>query len=217
MIFQDRHEAGQKLAEQLFKYQNEKPFIIALPRGGVVIGVEVARKLKAPLDVMVVRKLGAPYQPELGIGAIAPNGVRILNMEMIRLLHITEAALEQITQKEMQELRRRLQVYRGDSPMPDLANRTVIIVDDGLATGITAKAAIHTIKGMNPKQIVLAAPVCAWDTVEVLEQEADEVVCVETPMDFMAVGAWYRQFRQVSDQEVIALLHQSRKQQTAQS
>lgn len=210
MRFADRQEAGRQLAERLMPYQTENPLILALPRGGVVTGFEVAQVLKAPLDVMIVRKLGAPEQPELGIGAVAPNGIRVLDWELIRFLGISEAQLEAITRQEMQELERRLRAYRGDGPPLDVRNRTVIVVDDGLATGVTARAAILALRQMQPRKIVLAVPVSPPEAAERMRADVDELVCLHEPPDFLAVGAWYRQFDQVTDDEVIALLRRAR-------
>lgn len=206
MLFYDRHDAGKQLAQRLVHFQSEKPYVLALPRGGVVVGYEVAKALNAPLDVLVVRKLGAPNQPELGIGAIAPNGVRVLNQEMIRWLGITDWQLEAIVSREVQEMERRLKRYRGDRPLPDLQGRTVILVDDGLATGNTAKAAIRAIYQMHPNKVVLAIPVCAPDTAAVLQREVGTVICLASPTNFMSVGSWYRMFEQTTDEEVVQLL-----------
>ncbi len=209
MLFLDRFDAGLQLARKLMSYRHEKPFVIALPRGGVVVGYEVARDLEAPLDVLVVRKLGAPGQPELGMGAIAPNGIRLLNQEIMKMLKVTETELEASTQQETAEMDRRIQTYRDGRPEPDLSGKTVIIVDDGLATGFTARAAIQAIRKQKPRLVVLAVPVCALDTTEALRPEVDDLVFVHAPMDFLSVGAWYKQFNPVSDEEVINLLRQA--------
>lgn len=210
MVFKDRNDAGRKLAEKLRSYQHENPIVLAIPRGGVVLGYEVAKALKAPLDIIITRKLGAPGQPELGIGAIAPNGIRVLNTEVIQWLGVSQDELEAITQREQQELNRRLQRYRGDRPMPDIQERTVILIDDGLATGITARASIQALKQMQPRKLVLAVPVSSPETADALRPEVDELVCLETPPDFFAVGAHYQEFEQVTDQEVIDLLARAR-------
>lgn len=214
MSFEDRHDAGQRLANKLSHYRDEKPVVLALPRGGVVIGYEVASRLNAPLDVIVARKLGAPGQPELGIGAVAPNGVRILNHNVIRLLGVSAKEIEDATRKEVVEVQRRLKLYRGDRPTPDIRNRTVILVDDGLATGITARAAIRSIRQLRPERIILAVPVGEPETIDALRSEVDDLVCLEAPLDFMAVGAWYRNFQQVSDEEVIHLLERAQHRMT---
>lgn len=209
MIFKDRAEAGRRLADRLRELRNENPIVLALPRGGVPVAYEVARALGAPLDVMIARKLGAPGQPELGIGAIAPGGVRVLNEEAIRMLGLSDGEIEEIAAKEEQELRRRLRRFRGDRPAPEIRGRTVILVDDGLATGVTAKAAIRAIRKEKPRRIVFAVPVCASDTAQALADEVDEFVCLEAPVSFGAVGLWYQNFEQTSDTEVLALLERA--------
>ena len=215
-VFADRSDAGRQLAARLIHYRDQAPIVLALPRGGVVVGYEVARALGAPLDVIVARKLGAPDQPELGIGAIAPGGVRILDDFAVRYLGITPEELDQITAAETREMERRLRLYRGDRPAPDLHNRTVLLVDDGLATGVTARAAIHSIRQQEPQRLVLAVPVCAPQTAEALSAEVDDLVCVSAPAHFRAVGLWYHDFRPVSDGEVIALLERARMESEAQ-
>ena len=210
MLFLDRQDAGEKLARRLTMYRDQQPFVIALPRGGVVVGFEVAKALNAPLDVMVVRKLGAPAQPELGIGAVGPQGVRVLNRELVRLLGVTDEELESVTRRETREMERRLRHFRGDAPMPNLEDRTVILVDDGLATGITARAAIRALRQMNPAKVILAVPVAAPDTVESLRLDVEGLLALEIPEPFNSVGSWYRQFPQTSDEEVIRLLERGR-------
>ncbi|MCG3116985.1 MAG: dienelactone hydrolase family protein [Candidatus Manganitrophus sp. SA1] len=210
MVFKDRAAAGRRLAESLQEFQNENPIVLALPRGGVPVGYEVARTLNAPLDVMIARKLGAPGQPELGIGAIAPGGVRVLNEEAIDMLGIREAEIEAIAAEEERELARRLRRFRGDRPPPALRGRTVILVDDGLATGVTAKAAIRAIRKEEPRRIIFAVPVCASDTARSLSEEVDELVCLEAPPYFGAVGLWYQNFEQTSDEEVLEWLERAR-------
>jgi len=210
MLFRDRREAGQKLAQVLLPYREEKPVVIGLPRGGVVVAYEVARALNAPLDVIVARKLGAPGQPELGIGAIAPGGVVLIDPYTVRLLGLTEEDIQQLIEEETKELQRRINRYRGEQPFPDVTGKTVILVDDGLATGVTARAAIRALRKLNPARIILAVPVCAPDTARLLEQEADEVICLAAPPDFRAVGLWYQDFSQTTDEEVIDLLQKAR-------
>lgn len=209
-LFLDRADGGRRLAEQLAELELQRPIVLALPRGGVPVAYEVARALHAPLDVFLVRKLGAPGQRELGIGAVAPGGVRILNDMAVHALGVSEREIEQITAEETAELERRLLRFRGDRPMPDLQGRTVVLVDDGLATGVTALAAIRALRRLEPGRVVLAVPVCAPETAEALRPEVDGVVCVHTPRDFVAVGLWYRDFSPTLDEEVIDLLDRAR-------
>jgi len=210
MIFRDREDAGLRLAERLAPYRREGPIVLALPRGGVVIGYEVARALHAPLDVIIARKLGAPDQPELGIGAIAPGGVRVLDDYIVRALDIPMEQIERIAARETGEMERRLRRFRGDRPKLDLYDRTVILVDDSLATGVTARAAVESIRREQPRRIVLAVPVCAAETAELFRGLVDELVCLQMPREFRAVGLWYEDFEQTSDEEVIHLLDHAR-------
>jgi predicted phosphoribosyltransferase len=207
-LFRDRQDAGQQLADRLKEYRGENPLVLALPRGGVAVGYEVARALDAPLDIIVARKLGAPFQPEFGIGAIAPGGVRILDERSIRALGVTRAELEEIIAQEEQELLRRVQEYRPGAAkeMPDVRDRTVILIDDGLATGVTARAAIAAVRQGQPRRLVLAMPVCAPQTAAMLRPEVDDAVCLAQPADFRAVGVWYENFEQLTDAEVRDLL-----------
>ncbi|HBG48766.1 MAG TPA: phosphoribosyltransferase [Cyanobacteria bacterium UBA9971] len=211
MIYKNRQDAGRQLAEKLMKFKDENPIIIALPRGGVVTGYEAAKMLHAPLDVMITRKLGAPFQLELAIGAIAPNDVRILNLDAIRFLGISKDEMEEIIRRETKEMHRRIKLYRGDLPPLDLSGKTVIIVDDGLATGVTAGVAVLSIKQMTPEKIILAVPVSPIDTAEKFREEVDEFICLSEPPDFFAVGQYYDDFAQVTDEEVISLLELTRK------
>jgi putative phosphoribosyl transferase len=174
------------------------------------VGFEISRSLGAPLDVFVSRKLGAPGQPEFGIGAVAPGGVRVLNGDIVERLGIPEDYLEMVTRTEMAEVERRLRHFRGGRPEPEVAGRTVILVDDGLATGVTARAAVESLKRLGPRRLILAAPVCAAQTAELLGPEVDELVCLEAPPDLGAIGFWYRDFSQTSDEEVIELLERAR-------
>lgn len=210
MLYKDRHDAGRQLAKKLLKYKDENPLILALPRGGVVVGYEIAKMLNAPLDVIVARKIGAPSQPELGIGAIAPNGIRILNGELIRTLGISESQIKEIIEKETMEMNRRTELYRGKLSPPDLFEKTVIVADDGIATGISDKAAVLSLPQLDPKKIVLAVPVCPPDAANKF-REVDEFICLAQPPDFYAVGAHYENFEQVSDEEVINLLQEIRR------
>jgi putative phosphoribosyl transferase len=210
ILFEDRVDAGRQLAERLAPYAEERPVVFALPRGGVPVGAEVSRSLGAPLEVIVSRKLGAPGQPEFGIGAVAPSGVRVLNERAVRALGIEEDYLEMISARELAEAERRLKLFRGDRPYPDLERRTAILVDDGLATGVTARAALLALRRMNPRRLVLAVPVCALQTAELLRPEADDLICLLAPANLEAVGLWYRNFEQTSDEEVVRLLEEGR-------
>jgi putative phosphoribosyl transferase len=209
--FEDREDAGRRLAGRLVRYRDERPIVFALPRGGVPVGYEISRALGVPLEVFVARKLGAPGQPEFGIGAVAPGGVRILNEDVVWRLGIPDDYLERITERETAEVERRLRHFRGDRPEPDVRRRTVILVDDGLATGVTARAAVEALRRLEPRRLILAAPVCAAQTTELLAPEVDELVCLEAPSDLGAIGFWYRDFAQTSDEEVIELLESARR------
>jgi putative phosphoribosyl transferase len=208
--FKNREDAGRRLAERLSRFGDERPVVFALPRGGVPVGYEISRSLEVPLEVFVARKLGAPGQPEFGIGAVAAGGVRVLNEDVVGRLGIPEDYVERITEREMAEVGRRMRLFRGDRAEPEVRGRTVILVDDGLATGVTARAAISALRRMEPRRLVLAAPVCAAQTVELLGPEVDELVCLEAPPDLGAIGFWYRDFSQTSDEEVIELLEKAR-------
>ncbi|MFB3813110.1 MAG: phosphoribosyltransferase [Terriglobales bacterium] len=207
MLFQDRREAGRYLAAVLHKYAGRPDvLVLALPRGGVPVAYEIARVLNAPLDIFVVRKLGAPGQEELAMGAIASGGVRVLNHDVVRALGITGADIERITVRENEELKRREKQYRGDRPPVDASGKVVILVDDGLATGSTMRAAAAALRRMGPLQIVVAVPVAAAQSCDDLRAEVDELVCGATPAHFFAVGQWYRDFEQTTDEEVRSLL-----------
>jgi putative phosphoribosyl transferase len=207
MRFHDRIDAGRQLASRLTTYANRHDVVVlALPRGGVPVAVEVARALGAPLDVFLVRKLGVPGHPELAMGAIAAAGVRVLSQDLIDQLGIPSALVDQVAVRERLELERRDRLYHGDRLMPILADRVVIVIDDGLATGSTMEAAVAALRAHKPSRIVVAAPVGAAETCHRLKQLADDVVCAETPVPFNAVGQWYDRFDQVDDDEVIGLL-----------
>ncbi len=208
--FRDRRDAGRILVGRLMKYADRNPVVLGLPRGGVPVAFEIARRLNAPLDVVVARKIGAPMQPELGIGAIAQGDVMILDQYAIRQLRLTEDDLERVIRSELVEMRRRLDEYRGDDSLPDVEGRTAIVVDDGLATGVSMIAAVRAVRQGEPDRIVVAVPVCARPTIRDVEQEADEVVCALAPEPFRAVGLWYDNFDQTSDAEVIELLEEAR-------
>jgi putative phosphoribosyl transferase len=207
MLFQDRHDAGRQLAVRLLPYAGRDDVVVlALPRGGVPVGYEVARALGAPLDVFLVRKLGVPGHEELAMGAIASGGVRVLNQRVIDTLRITADVIEQVTTMELEELERREREYRDGRPPVDVAGRVAILVDDGLATGATMRAAIAALRRRSPGRIVVAVPVGAAETCSDLRQEADEAVCAAEPTDFYAVGLWYEDFSQTTDEEVRDLL-----------
>src|SRR5215212_9444005 len=208
--FEDRRDAGRRLAGKLSRFRGERPVIFALPRGGVPVGYEISRSLEAPLDVFVSRKLGAPGQPEFGIGAVAAGGVRVLNEDVVRRLGIPDDYVEQITARETAEVERRLRYFRGERPEPEVGGRTAILVDDGLATGVTARAAVEALRRRRPRHLLLAAPVRAAQTAELLRPEVDEMVCLESPSDLGAIGFWYRNFEQTSDEEVVELLERAR-------
>lgn len=205
--FANRREAGRALASHLSPYQGlAHVLVLALPRGGVPAGYEVAEALDAPLDVFVVRKLGVPGHEELAMGAIASGGIRVVNEEVVRSLDISPSAIEGVASHETHELERRERQYRGDRLPADVQGRIVILVDDGLATGSTMRAAAAAVKQRNPMKLVVAVPVAAPDTCDQLRREVDEVVCALTPEPFHAVGIWYEDFTQTTDQEVHDLL-----------
>lgn len=207
MRFRDRIDAGQQLASRLMKYAGRQDvLVLGLPRGGVPVAAEVARALRAPLDVFVVRKLGVPGHAELAMGAIASGGVRVLSDALIDELGIPRAAVAQVAAREHLELERRERLYRGDRHPPVLQDRVVIVIDDGLATGATMEAAVEALRVHRPSRIVVAAPVGAPETCRRLASIADEIICVQTPAPFNAVGLWYENFAQTTDEEVTALI-----------
>lgn len=208
--FRDREQAGRILADRLKHYANRTDVIVlALPRGGLPVGVEVAAALRAPIDVFVVRKLGAPGQPELAMGAIASGGVRVLNDDVVQSLNVTNDAIDRVAQAEQHELERRERLYRGDRAFPRLTDQVVILVDDGLATGSTMRAAVRAVRHHRPSRVVVGVPTGAAETCEEFRNEVDEIVCVIAPEGFQAVGVWYEEFPQVSDEEVRELLARS--------
>lgn len=207
IVFQNRVEAGQKLAQALEKYREDKPVILGMPRGGVVLAYEIAKELQAPLDVIIARKIGAPGQSEFAIGAIAPRDIIVFNPEVSSYYHADDPEVQIIVAKETRELERRLKLFRGNKPELVLQDKTVIVVDDGLATGQSALAAILSIKKLKPRKIILAVGVCAIDSAALLRREVDELICLSMPEEFYAVGLWYRDFSQTTDEEVIELLN----------
>ena len=208
--YRDRHDAGKRLAERLRAYAHRLDvLVLALPRGGVPVAYEVARALKVPLDVFIVRKLGVPSHEEFAMGAIASGGIRVLNNDVTRALHIPERVVEEVTAGEQRELERREQLYRDDRPAPDVKGRTVILIDDGLATGATMRAALQALRQQQPARLIVAVPVAAPSTCLEFLGEADDIVCAFTPDPFFAVGLWYQNFEQTSDQEVHDLLAQT--------
>lgn len=209
MIFKDRKEAGHQLAQKLNRYSDEPLIVLALPRGGLPVGLEVAKALNAPLNVIIARKLGLPGQTEFGVGAISEGNTLVLDNPTISAMGISQKDLEKVIDKEKEELNRRIKFYRQNKLMPDLSGKTVILVDDGLATGVTAKAAIKAVKKISPKKIIFASPVCAYDTALTLRSEVDDMVCIITPYDFLSVGHWYQNFPQLSDEEVIDILNKT--------
>ena len=213
--FTNRRQAGKELAQKLSKYsQDPNVIVLALPRGGVPVAYEVALALKAPLDVFIVRKLGLPGRPELAIGAIASSGIRILNEDIIDALAIDQAVIDSVTEREREELERREQQYRGDRAAPNVHDRTVILIDDGLATGASMLAAVRGIRAQDPARIVVGVPTAASQAVDLLQPEVDEIVYVLTPEPFEGVGKWYEDFSQTTDEEVRLLLESADKQIT---
>jgi putative phosphoribosyl transferase len=207
MIFRDRFEAGRALAERLGRYAARPDVVVlALPRGGVPVGFELARELGVSLDAFIVRKLGVPGHEELAFGAIASGGVRVLNDEVVDALRLDQATIEHVTRQESRELDRREELFRHGLPAPGIAGRTVILVDDGLATGSTMRAAAMAVRAQQPERLIIAVPVGASDTCRRLRDEADELICLETPSPFQAVGLWYEDFSETRDAEVRELL-----------
>lgn len=211
--FRNRRDAGLRLAAELRAYAPEHPIVLALPRGGVPVGLEIARELSAPLDVWVVRKIGVPWHPELGVGAVAEGGRVHLSHEMLGHVGLSHEALSEVIESKRREVAERVRKFRGDRPRPDLRGRTVIVVDDGIATGGTVRTVVESIRAEAPKKIVLAVPVAAPEVVRALASEVDRVVCLLTPADLYAIGLWYDDFEQVPDDEVVRLLERAREEQ----
>jgi predicted phosphoribosyltransferase len=206
MRFANRRDAGRRLADQLRRLDLDAPVVLGLPRGGVPVAYEVACALDAPLDVLVARKIGAPFQPELGVGAIAEGGVTVFDQATLRSLRLEVSDLDTTVTREQAELQRRVERYRGAAEPPDVTGRTAIVVDDGLATGVTARAALRAVRRGNPARVVLAVPVGPPEAATFMRPDADEVVVVESPAHLAAVGQWYDDFAQTTDQEVVELL-----------
>lgn len=204
--FRNRTEAGRELARLLHGHDLTDPVVLGLPRGGVPVAAEVAAALRAPLEVFVARKLGAPGRPEVGIGAIAEGGGLVVDRSAVEFLELADDDVAALAAPEWQELERRVQLYRRGQGLPGLTGRDVVVVDDGLATGVTAEAALRALREQRPRTLVLAVPACAASTAQRLRGEADEVLCALTPPDFTAVGRWYEDFAQTSDAEVLELL-----------
>jgi len=210
MSFIDRIDAGRQLAKALARYQKHRPVVLALPRGGVPVAAEVATALDAPLDLILVRKIGVPFQPELAMGAVVDGAdpVIVRNEEVIKLSGVSERDFNAIRDEQLAEIERRRKLYLGNRPHPAISGHTVIVVDDGIATGATTRAALQAIRMRKPSKLVLAVPVAPTDTLTKLQGEADEIVCLEDYVEFGAIGFFYSDFRQISDTEVIALLAQ---------
>ncbi len=208
-VFRDRREAGRQLANALTGrgYNGQGTLVLGIPRGGLVVADEVAKALSATLDVIIARKLRAPYQPELGIGAVVNGDHITINEELSRAVGATQEYLNREVAYQKEEIERRLRSYRGERPAPEISGKTAIVVDDGIATGYTFRAALESLRQRDPVRLVAAAPVAALDSAGMLEGFADEVVCLQTPVSFFAVGAWYQNFDQVSDEEAAAILH----------
>ncbi len=207
-LFRDRVDAGQRLAKRLESYRHASPVVFAIPRGGVPVGAEIARSLDAELDVVVARKLGAPFHAELAIGAVTADGERFLSQDIISQLRVDDAYLEQITKEQGEEARRREQRFRGGRPPVDVKGRTALLVDDGLATGATMRAAARSLRKREPGRLVVAVPVGSREACAALRKDADEVVCLAEPDPFYAIGLYYEHFEQVEDAEVLRLLEQ---------
>lgn len=210
MVFRDRHDAGQQLAALLTRFKDDRPLVLGLPRGGVPVAAEVASALEAELEVWVVRKLGCPIQPELGLGALAEGGETVIDEDRVALTRTSPQALREVVEREAAEVERRVRRYRGARPRPEVRGRTVLLVDDGVATGGTARAALRALRKRGPARLVLAVPVASTQSLGELAGEADEIVCVEPAPHLHAIGAWYDDFRPTYDEEVVELLERAR-------
>ena len=210
MRFHDRSDAGRQLASRLLPLRGEDVVVLGLPRGGVAVAAEVARALSAPLDIILVRKLGVPVQPELGMGAIGEGDARVINADVVRYAGVSEAEITAVERRERFELERRIKRFRGDTPREPLAGRIAVLVDDGIATGSTARAACQVARAQGAARVVLAVPVAPPSSEAALAGDADELVCLETPHRFLAIGEWYEDFSQTRDEEVVSLLRAAR-------
>lgn len=208
MSFYDRTDAGRRLAAELDKFNGEDVVVFALPRGGAPVAEPIATSLNAPLDLVLVRKIGVPFQPELAMGAVADGGnpVVVRNDDVIAMTDVSDNEFQEVRARELEEIERRRRLYLGGRQRPDAKGHVAIVVDDGVATGATTRAALRAVRARGPKKLVLAVPVAPPDTLESLEPEVDEIVCLETPRAFGAIGFFYRDFRQISDEEVIEIL-----------
>lgn len=207
-IYADRRDAGRALAPEIQACELHDPIVLGLPRGGIPVAYEIALALDAPLDVLVVRKLGVPFQPELALGAIASGQVRVLNEQLLEQIPgLDEALIEEITARETKELTRREKLYRGERPYPELRDRDVVVVDDGMATGSTMRAAAEAVQSRDPAKVLIAVPTASADAVALVADIVDQVICLDTPSPFFAVGYFYRNFGQTTDDEVRRLLH----------
>jgi putative phosphoribosyl transferase len=214
-MFADRSDAGRQLAELLVRFAPLEPVIVAMPRGGVPVAAEIAERLDASLSIVVVRKIGCPWHPELGIGAIAEGDIRVLNEMLVDELRVSRQELAEVTTREQEELARRVRRYRADRPPVPLAGRVAILVDDGLATGYTARAAIEALRRQGARQVILAVPVAPWERVNAMQDVADEVVVLATPPLLFAIGEVYEDFSQTSDDKVVAILERAARSRSA--
>lgn len=211
--FRDRRDAGRKLAQELLAYKDRSDVtVLALPRGGVPVAYEVALALNAPLDIFIVRKLGLPGREELAIGAIASGGIRVLNNDIVHMLSIPQEVIDFVAQRELLELNRREQSYRGNRPAIEISHRTVILIDDGLATGASMRAAVAGVHTQHPTRVVVAVPTASPEAVDAFRGQVDEIICVMVPEQFYGVGKWYEEFKQIGDEEVRMLLEEANRQ-----
>lgn len=209
MQFRDRADAGKQLAKRLIIYKNTNSIILALPRGGVPVAFEIAKALHLPMSVIIARKIGAPGNPEFGIGAISENAVSVLDEKSINSLQITDEKLVQLIRHEAGELKRRIDMYRDGKSLPDVSGKNTILIDDGLATGVTAQAAIGALRKFGPQKIIFASPICSPDNIKKIKTMADKIICLHCDPALRAIGAYYKNFDQINDEEVLYYLHAS--------